>query len=424
MHFRPHEKRFIGVARSRLPILLLACFLLILYLFSSSSSSTEPQKRFSPFSLSTEPQKRFSSTESQKSFSSSISSTELQKRSSLHAKLIWVLNQYRSQCNPQKTVSKDILSQYENVASEYQYSTAAQDAKEVLEDSFLSPRFCKVEFPCFSQTTEDGILLYIFAIIGAVNKKAVEICSGLGYENNLINLAVNHGWKTLMFDGSEENEKAALNFFKITPMKHQPVFVRTFVITETISDQVKEKGFDGEIDLFSLDMDGVDYWILKTLITSNTIKPRVIVLETQEIWGSSKSFTRPYRSDHVSKSIPEMGAGIMAFANLLEANGYRLIGCIEAGFNAFFMRNDVGTAFFPSYAKEACFTHVDRKWRGALKERLAQGIAFDWIEVVKDPISPFGVKEIPVSKEKLLEILTSDADVFPSPTRYENCQAH
>lgn len=51
-----------------------------------------------------------------------------------------------------------------------------------------------VEFKCFSQNGEDGILLYLFSLIGTVNRRAVEICAGDGIECNTANLIVNHGW--------------------------------------------------------------------------------------------------------------------------------------------------------------------------------------------------------------------------------------
>lgn len=56
------------------------------------------------------------------------------------------------------------------------------------------PAFPDVEFKCFSQNGEDGILLYLFSLIGTVNRRAVEICAGDGIECNTANLIVNHGW--------------------------------------------------------------------------------------------------------------------------------------------------------------------------------------------------------------------------------------
>jgi len=59
-----------------------------------------------------------------------------------------------------------------------------------------SPRFKDFEFGCFSQNSEDGILLAIFWAIGVQSGRVVEICSGVGWENNAATLALHFG-----FDG-------------------------------------------------------------------------------------------------------------------------------------------------------------------------------------------------------------------------------
>src|SRR5512132_3824668 len=46
------------------------------------------------------------------------------------------------------------------------------------------PTLADVEFRCHSQNGEDGILLYIFALLGTTNRKVVEICAGDGIECN------------------------------------------------------------------------------------------------------------------------------------------------------------------------------------------------------------------------------------------------
>jgi hypothetical protein len=40
------------------------------------------------------------------------------------------------------------------------------------------PGLKEVGFKAFSQTDEDGMLLYIFSIIGVANKTCVEVCAG------------------------------------------------------------------------------------------------------------------------------------------------------------------------------------------------------------------------------------------------------
>lgn len=61
----------------------------------------------------------------------------------------------------------------------------------------------EVGFRVFSQNDEDGILLFIFSIIGTTNKRCVEICCGDGIESNSTNLIINHSWEGLLFDGNK-----------------------------------------------------------------------------------------------------------------------------------------------------------------------------------------------------------------------------
>ena len=63
--------------------------------------------------------------------------------------------------------------------------------------------FADVEFRSFSQNGEDGILLYVFGLIGMGQRRCVEICAGDGIECNTANLIVNHGFLGLLFDGDK-----------------------------------------------------------------------------------------------------------------------------------------------------------------------------------------------------------------------------
>ena len=78
--------------------------------------------------------------------------------------------------------------------------------------------FDDIGFKCHSQNSEDGILLYIFAIIGTTNKIAVEICAGNGIECNAANLVINHGWWALLFDGNAKNIAQGSEFYRVNPL--------------------------------------------------------------------------------------------------------------------------------------------------------------------------------------------------------------
>jgi len=200
-------------------------------------------------------------------------------------------------------------------------------------------RFSEHEFGCYSQNTEDGILLLLFRMIGVTNRRAVEIAGGVGWENNTINLVVNFGFEALFFDGDAGNARCAANFVRQhTDLRERVWWSSDFVTRENLNAIIAAKtGWRGDIDLFSLDIDGVDYWIWDALAV---VRLRVVVVETQELWGAADSRTRPYDRRHVSPEIPAMGASLAAFVHLAARRGYRLVGCMRLGFNAFFVRED------------------------------------------------------------------------------------
>lgn len=126
------------------------------------------------------------------------------------------------------------------------------------------------------QNGEEGILLYIFSLIGTTNKKVVEISAGDRTECNAANLIINHGWYGLLIDGNKKLIERGIKFYsKCKDTASCPPFLKHAWITkENVNEIIKQEGFEGEIDLFSLDLDGIDYWLLKEL---SVVNHRVIV---------------------------------------------------------------------------------------------------------------------------------------------------
>lgn len=220
------------------------------------------------------------------------------------------------------------------------------------------PNFQDTGFHVYSQTDEDGFLLFIFSLIGSTNKKVVEICAGSGLECNAANLIINHGWQGLLFDGDPDNiriGKGVFSFLKTTSNK-PPILVNAWITAENINDLITQHGFSNEIDLLSLDIDGIDYWIWKSI---NCIKPRVVILEYNTYWSPEESMTVPYDIEFKAKIINNAyycGASLRAFVNLAKELGYRLVGSNTHQYNAFFTRNDIGTEIFPEVSVESCQT--------------------------------------------------------------------
>ncbi|SRR5579885_283836 len=254
--------------------------------------------------------------------------------------------------------------------------------QEILQQRRPLPNFGDVEFRSFSQNGEDGILLYIFSLIGATNKKCVEICAGNGIQSNTANLIINHGWIGLLFDGSERNVKVGGEFYSKSKdtLTWPPKFIRAWITKQNVNELIKNNGFEGEVDLLCLDMDGVDWWIWKTI---DCISPRVVVIEYNNLWGPEKSVTIPYRADFVSESTKYghdyAGASLLAFVKLGKEKGYRLVGCQRYGFNAFFIKNGLGEDIFPEISAKDCFDHPFSKY--AMEIRIRNILQKEWVEV-------------------------------------------
>jgi len=233
----------------------------------------------------------------------------------------------------------------------------AEKYKELLRTDAPLPSFAEVGFRSFSQFDEDGIILFLFSVLGTTNRTAIEICCGVGFECNCANLVIHHAWEALMVDGNEANISQAQQFFKSRSDTQitVPTLVHAWIEPETINQLCQEHGFTGEIDLLTIDLDGIDYWVWKNLTCVN---PRVVIVEYQPWFGPDESYT--------IKNIPGftysenkkgyVGCSLAAYVKLGREKGYRLVGCNRNQLNAFFVRNDLGKEIFPEVSAASCLS--------------------------------------------------------------------
>lgn len=248
------------------------------------------------------------------------------------------------------------------------------------------PGIDEVGFKVFSQTDEDGILLYLFALLGTERRAAVEICAGNGIECNAANLIVNHGWTALLVDGNADRVAKGLEFYRTNPATriYPPTFVQAWITRDNVNEVIRRSGFAGECDLLSLDLDGIDYWIWEAI---TVVEPRVVVVEYQDILGAERALTVPYSDDFDAWKGPlaedgtpnYCGASLPAFVKLAARKGYRLVGCNRLGYNAFFVRAGLGERELPAIPVAQCFTHP--KVRQGMRERFPSVAHLPWVEV-------------------------------------------
>jgi hypothetical protein len=138
-----------------------------------------------------------------------------------------------------------------------------------------------------------------------------------------------------------------------------PTYLIKRVTAENINVLLENAQMSGEIDLLSIDIDGIDFWIWKAI---QAIQPRVVIIEYQDILGSERAWTIPYKEDFDLKDFAVnrdnhnyCGASLQAFIKLGKQKGYRLIGCNKGGWNAFFLKNGIGESYFPEVSAKSCF---------------------------------------------------------------------
>lgn len=244
-----------------------------------------------------------------------------------------------------------ILSDTESLSQQIQLSLKNQWLQWKLTGANPYSTIREAGFRCYSQFEEDGIILYLLTMIGVDAGTVIEMCCGNGEECMATNLILNHGYKGFLFDGSETNIHAATQFFnaKKDCLLVKPDLKCSWITTENVNELLTSSGVPRDVDFFSLDIDGNDYWVWEAI---EVISPKVCCFETHDIIPSNKSLTIPYDPNFYCWSRPlELqdfrSVSLAAMVKLSKRKGYRLIGSHKHGFNVFFMRDDIGNDFFP-----------------------------------------------------------------------------
>ncbi|MHA1491977.1 MAG: hypothetical protein ACTSRI_20275 [Promethearchaeota archaeon] len=175
----------------------------------------------------------------------------------------------------------------------------------------------------FSQNGEDGIIEAIFNQIGTINKYFVEFGVQNGTECNTRYLYERKGWKGLMMDCSNNKQKMIKN---------------EFITAENINDLFLKYKVPKNFDLLSIDIDGNDYWVWKSI---TNYYPRVVIIEYNACVPVELSKVVEYDPEFKWDFTDYFGASILALFNMGKSKGYTLIGCESMGINAFFVLNDL-----------------------------------------------------------------------------------
>ncbi len=211
------------------------------------------------------------------------------------------------------------------------------------------------EFQVFSQWGEDGILQYLVREVPLANRTFIEFGVEDFAESNCRFLMMKDNWQGLVLDSSERNIAAIRDSYYF--WKYDLQAVQAFVTAENIDALLAAAGFDADLGVLSVDIDGMDFWVLQAV---RCVRPRILITEYNALFGPDRIVTVPYQADferlrrHPSGLF--YGASLGAMTALAISRGYDLVGTNSNGTNAFFVRSDVRPAGLPALTVQEAFT--------------------------------------------------------------------
>jgi len=210
------------------------------------------------------------------------------------------------------------------------------------------------EFKVFSQWGEDGILQHLTNSIPIAHRTFIEFGVEDFFESNCRYLMMKDDWQGFVIDGSPDH----IARLKAAPFywQHQLEAIDAFVTRDNINELLARSGFDEDLGILSIDLDGNDYHVLKAI---TGFRPRILVCEYNAVFGPSRVISVPYRNDFQrTKAHPSnlyWGASLAAMTLLARQRGYKLVGTNSAGNNAFYLRDDLIDERFPALSADQAY---------------------------------------------------------------------
>jgi hypothetical protein len=245
-------------------------------------------------------------------------------------------------------------------------------------------------YPVHSQYGEEGVIDEIMNRIGVKNGFLVEFGGYDGIAMSNTRVLAERGWRGAFIEPDKELFRKMQDNFRSLP--------NILCIQESVTpyeddesgytiDEIADEYFpDEEIDVMSIDIDGLDHVILKNLIR----KPKLIIIEGGMYWHPMMQLEVP--DEVAARNVQQP---IIVMTKIAKEKGYELI-C--STFNAFFIRKDLYHHFAdinnnPSLMWWEAWMHI-KKIHHAFYYEILQIRKTPWIQEweSKDPSITFPIK--------------------------------
>jgi hypothetical protein len=209
----------------------------------------------------------------------------------------------------------------------------------------------ETEVKIFSQNGEDGIIHYLSNRLKLSKKNFVEIGVGNYRESNTRYLYNKYHPKGVIIDCIEDMQEKVKPFVNL--WKGDLRICNKKINSVNILD-ILNKECDYEIDIFSLDIDSIDYWVIEKLKKNIS---KIFVAEYNPVFGSELEVTVPnipgFERNKYHYSNLCYGMSLKALINLMDTKNYYFIGTNLQKMNAFFVSKD--------FDKEQFFKNISIK---------------------------------------------------------------
>lgn len=194
-----------------------------------------------------------------------------------------------------------------------------------------------LDFKIFSQNGEDGIIDYLLHSLKIDKPKFVEIGVGDYSECNTRFLFERCSPKGLVIDCLKDLEKKISKNVKL--WRADLTILEEMISPDNINSLLRKFSFEKNVDLFSLDIDGIDYWVLKKLPKNFS---KIAVIEFNSNFGHQKEISVPLikNFDRTKYHYSNLcyGASLKAIVNLMKKKGFVFVGTNLHRVNAFFIQ--------------------------------------------------------------------------------------
>ena len=163
-----------------------------------------------------------------------------------------------------------------------------------------------------SQKSQDSLIEFTFnSVVGTTNKYYIEFGAMDGYQLcNTYYFREHQGWNGLLLEGNQRfNENLDIN-----------LHIRR-LSKDTICDTFKEFNVPNEPDFLCIDLDGMDYWIMNSILEGG-YKPRVIMIECNVRFEPNESYTIKYDENWDWDGVDWYGASPYAFKKMFNSYDY------------------------------------------------------------------------------------------------------